>query len=466
MSDKYHFIGIGGAGMSVVAEILFQEGMEVSGSDRLESAVLKRLRGRGITAHGGHHPGQVPADAVVVISSAVREGNPELERARKRGQRVIHRSEALALAARQKRFVAVAGAHGKTTTSAMLTQALYATGVSPSCAIGGPILGLDSGALLGDGDIFVAEADESDGSFLNYRPSVAVVTNIEADHLDHFGSIESFEDVFFQFASRIRPGGTLVCCAEDQGSARLALRARQELEDIDVLTYGRVSPAISPDISIGDSRVTKDGARATLRMKRAPGAEFTLRLQVTGEHNLLNAAGAWAAGVSLGADPRSFAEALGTFTGAGRRFELRGEAAGRRVVVDYAHHPTEIEAALRQARLVVGSGRVVAVFQPHLYSRTANFAERFAGALTAADEVILAEIFAAREDPVEGVTSGLIEQEMLTRGLAAQYMPGESPTESALRGAKCTGPGDLLILIGAGDINQGAQAALAYWETA
>lgn len=462
MSEEYYFIGIGGAGMSVIAELLWQEGYRVSGSDRQDSAVLDRLRARGITAHASHDAHQVPPEAVVVVSSAIRETNPELAQARARGQQVLHRSEALALAARGKRFVAVAGAHGKTSTSALLTQALVACGADPSCALGGPILGLDSGALLGQGDIFVAEADESDGSFLNYRPTVALVTNIEADHLDHFGSIEAFEGIFFEFAQRIVPGGALICCAEDPGSARLAARARTELTELTVLTYGRAEYA--PDLVLTDDWANASGSGGTVTVAAEPELRADLNLQVTGAHNVLNATGAWGAGLALGFEPTQFAEALGAFRGAGRRFETKGVVAGRRVIVDYAHHPTEIEAALKQARLVAGTGRVVVVFQPHLYSRTLNFADRFARILAEADRVVLADIYAAREDPMPGVSSQLVVDRLLQAGVDVEYRARATVNESALLGAELCAPGDLLLLVGAGDINQGADAVLDYWE--
>ncbi len=465
MTDKYHFIGIGGAGMSVIAELLWQAGEEVTGSDRLDSAVLRRLAGRGISVYPHHDPEQVPADAIVVVSSAVRESNVELQEARRRGQTVIHRSLALAHAAQGQRFVAIAGAHGKTSTSALLTQALVATGRDPSCAIGGPILGPDSGALLGSGGIFVAEADESDGSFLNYEPTVAIVTNIEADHLDHFGSIEAFENIFFEFASRISPGGNLICCGEDPGSARLAQRARLELPHLKVWTYGRPEHCDHPDIRLTDVTVGVDGSSGQLELVDVSDRKVPVALQVTGEHNLLNAAGAWGAGVALGVPPEEFARALGTFVGAGRRFELVGEEAGRRVIVDYAHHPTEVQAAIRQARLVAGTGRVVAVFQPHLYSRTKNFADRFAMALGAADDVVIADIYAAREDPMEGVTSQLVVEQLSALGVDGHYAAGRSVAQDAVTGASLTAPGDVLMLIGAGDINQGAGDALSYWES-
>lgn len=459
---SFHLIGIGGAGMSVIAELLVGQGAQVSGSDRQESTTLRRLRGLGVDAFGQHDAEQVPEEAVVVLSSAIRPDNPEWRIAKSRGQQIIHRSEALAIASSDKRFVAVAGAHGKTTTSSMIAQALFAIGAEPSSAIGGLILGRGTGALLGSGDVFVAEADESDGSFLNYRPQVAVVTNVEADHLDHFGTIEAFEEIFFEFAARIKPGGTLICCGEDAGAVRLARRAAAELLGISVWTYGRSDRCEDPTIALSDFTIEPTGARCVARYPA--GDPVALNLLVTGEHNLLNAGGALAAGLALGFTGAEMAAGMATFSGAGRRFELRGKVLGRRLYDDYAHHPTEVEAALTQARVAARDGRVIAVFQPHLYSRTVNFAERFARALSLADEVVLADIYAAREDPIPGVTSAILVEPLKSEGREAHLCSNASVDEAAEAGAALTGEGDILMLIGAGDIDLGAPAALRYWE--
>lgn len=462
-AKKYHLIGIGGAGMSVIAELLQDLGMTISGSDRHESAVLDRLRAAGIVAYGQHDAAQVPADATVVLSSAIRLTNPEREIAEKRQQKIIHRSEALALAARGKRFVAVAGAHGKTTTSAMIAQALLACGEDPSSAIGGAILPHGTGALQGRGNIFVAEADESDGSFLNYRPEVALVTNVEADHLDHYGSLEAFEQAFLEFAACITPGGTLICCGEDGGSARLAERARIEMPHLNVWTYGRPDRSENPTVQLGEFITEPRRSRMTIRKGNLGSHE--VNLQVTGDHNLLNAGGAWAVGVALGVAPNDFAEGLATFQGAGRRFEFFGEVQGKRVYNDYAHHPTEVNAALIQAQKVADRGRVIAVFQPHLFSRTQIFADQFAEALSHADEVVLADIFAAREDPMEGVTSALIGDTLRKNGSSVRWAEGATVAEVAVTAASLAKPGDLLMLIGAGDIDQGAVHVTTYWES-
>lgn len=453
-APAFHFIGIGGAGMSVVAELLADRGLGVSGSDRADSAVMDHLRGLGIRVHVGHDPANVPPDAVVVVSSAIRDSNVELAAARSRGQRVIHRSQALALAAAGMRFVAVAGAHGKTTTSAMLALALRAVGLDPSAAIGGVLPEFGTGAHLGGGDIFVAEADESDGSFLNYTPSVELVTNVEPDHLDHYRTQEAFEQVFVDFVERLVEGGLLVCCAEDRGASRLAATARGQGRR--VLTYGRPELCSeAPDVRIEDVVEHADGSTARLV---EGDTVVDLSLGVPGWQNIVNAAGAWTVGVELGVDPVAMARALGAFRGAERRFQLRGQVGDRRVFDDYAHHPTEVAAALAEARVVAGEGPVTVVFQPHLFSRTRAFSDRFARALSAADTVVVTDVYASREDPVDGVDSSLI----------TAHVPGSHLVhdmhEAARLGARLTGPGGILVTMGAGSITTTAQDALAEWR--
>ena len=440
---RYHLIGIGGAGMAPVAELLAARGLEVSGSDARPGATIDRLRAGGITAHVGHDAAQVPEGATVVVSTAVRADNPELVRVRELGLEVIHRSEALVVAAGDQEFVAVAGAHGKTTTSAMLAVALSAADEDPSWAIGGHVTGLGGGAHLGSGRVFVAEADESDGSFLNYRPAVAVVTNVEPDHLDHYGSRAAFDQAFTDFAARVT--GLLVVCADDDGALALGRRAAGQ---VPVLTYGT-----GPEPGVGEghvrvSELTVGAAGAGALLTHPAAGRVRLELGVTGEHNVRNATGAWCAGVALGADPTALAEGLGSFRGTGRRFEHRGEAAGVRVVDDYAHHPTEVAATLGAARLAAGGGRVVVLFQPHLYSRTETFAAEFATALGAADEVVVTDVYAAREDPVPGVDGSLITARM-SRG---QYVADREAAAGTV--ARLARPGDLVLTMGAGDVTE------------
>lgn len=454
LQDRFHLIGIGGAGMSVVAELLASRGATVEGSDREESAVLEHLRSVGVRAFVGHEASHVDPSSVVVVSTAIREDNPELAIAHERGQRVIHRSQALALAASGMRFVGVAGAHGKTTTSGMLAIGLSACGRDPSVAVGGVLPQLGTGAHLGGGDVFVAEADESDGSFLNYTPAIEIVTNVEPDHLDRYHSREEFEGIFVEFARRMVPGGLLVTCAEDEGAVRLAQSARAE--GLRVVTYGRRERSLcTPDVVIADVRVEAQGAGASLTWGELSAS---LALSVPGEHNVLNAAAAWVAGIECGLSPQAIADGLGEFTGAARRFEARGQVGSRRLFDDYAHHPTEVETAIREAHVVAGEGDVIVVFQPHLYSRTRIFAERFAQALSGADHVVLAGIYGAREDPEPGVDSSLIS----SRIEGAFYV--EDMHEAARLAASLTPEGGVCLTMGAGSITRCASDVLDEWK--
>ncbi len=437
----YHFIGIGGAGMSVIAELLAAQGHRVQGSDSRDGTAVRRLRAAGIDVFVGHNAASVPADAVVVRSTAIKSDNVELAVAQERGQEIIHRSQALVIASQGMDFVAVAGAHGKTTTSGMLAAALVEAGSDPSYAIGGTVLGLGSGSRLGAGSIFVAEADESDGSFLNYTPRVAIVTNVEPDHLDYYGSQEAFEDAFTQFAQRIDDGGLLICCADDAGAAALAERARAA--GVRTITYGRSSQA--------DARVEGEVVELEGRRER-------LSLQVAGDHNRLNAAAAYVAGIELGVPSAMMARSLGAFRGTGRRFEPRGYVDGVRVIDDYAHHPTEVAATIATARTQVGRGRVLVLFQPHLFSRTQKFAARFAEALDGADEVIVCDIFPAREQPIPGVTAALITEHMRH----GQYVGDRDAAARAL--ARRARPGDMILTMGAGDITAAGELILAQLE--
>lgn len=453
LQGKYHLVGIGGAGMSVVAELLAASGAEVSGSDSKESQTTRRLAVEGISVSIGHDARHVPADAVVVVSSAIRESNPELAAARERSQKVLHRSQALALAARGRDFVAVAGAHGKTTTSAMIATALREAGLDPSWAIGGSVVGAGGGSHLGGGRAFVAEADESDASFLNYEPLVEVVTNVEPDHLDHYGSAEAFEEAFAQFARLLKADGALIACADSPGALRMAVGAIDRGQR--VVTYGRGDGPRGAAAHVKVAPVRAHSREAS-RPLGASGAfddgsgPVRVDLSVVGEHNLLNAAAAWAAGVELGVGREEMASALSHFLGTGRRFELRGEAGGVRVVDDYAHHPTEVEATLRAARAVVGDGALRVLFQPHLYSRTANFADRFAEALSLADDVVVTSVYAAREDPTPGVEGDLVTSKM--DPARAQFVPDRFEAARAL--AARARPGDLVMTVGAGDVTE------------
>ncbi|WP_296535771.1 UDP-N-acetylmuramate--L-alanine ligase [uncultured Actinomyces sp.] len=481
----FHLIGIGGAGMSVVAQLLAARGAGVSGSDAHGGPAFDHLADLGITTHLGHEAAHVPEQSTVVVSTAIKETNPELAEARRRSQEVIHRSQALALAAQGLDFVAVAGAHGKTTTSGMLAEALTDAGADPSFAIGGVVRALGTGAHLGSGSTLVAEADESDRSFLNYTPRVEIVTNVEPDHLDTYGTTEAFEAAFVDFAHRLVPGGLLVACAADPGSLRLAQSAAAE--GLRVVTYSFDRPDTLPGGRlVGEGHVhlniRERGAsstRALLTLTRAADREQSggvaagapaqsqveLVLAVPGDHVALDAAGAWAAGIEVGVEPAEMARALGSFGGTGRRFEDRGQADGVRVIDDYAHHPTEIEALLHTAREVAQErgGRVLVLFQPHLFSRTRTFADRFGQALALADVVVVADVYPARENQADFPD--------ITGETVAQRVPGDRAVfvadrqDAAHTLAAQARPGDLLLTVGAGDVTELATTVLSDLST-
>lgn len=446
-----HLVGVGGAGMSVVARLLAARGVPVQGSDARESETLAALRADGVRVWAGHDAAHVAGADTLVVSSAVRETNPELTAARAAGVRVLHRSQALAALMADRRAVAVAGAHGKTTTSAMVAAVLRRAGLDPSFAIGSSVVTADgpvAGGHLGSGDVLVAEADESDGSFLNYAPDVAVVTNVEPDHLDHYGSREAFERAFVDFAARIRPGGALVACADDAGS--LALARAHAARGGTVVTYGTTADA---DLRLSDVRPETEGGVSATVEGAVAGREVAaerLRLRVPGHHNALNATAAVAVAVLLGVEPTAAVAGAHDFLGTGRRFEARGTAAGVRVVDDYAHHPTEIAALLAAARPVAGDGRLLVLFQPHLYSRTRAFAREFADALGAADVVVVTGVYAAREDPDPAVDARTVV-DLVRPGVASAV---EDRLEAARVVADAARPGDLVLTVGAGDVTE------------
>lgn len=443
---RVHFVGIGGAGMSAIARILLARSIVVSGSDARDSPVLAQLARLGAIVHAGHNAEWAGSADTVVVSTAIRDDNPEVLAARAAGARIIHRSQALAAAMEGKSVVAVAGTHGKTTTTAMVTVMLHHNGLDPSFAVGGDVAGLSVNAAHGSGEWFVAEADESDGSFLNYQPSTAVVTNMEPDHLDHYGSAEAVYAAFDDFVDRLLPDGTLIACADDPGAAGLAERLRTRTGDTgpQILTYGFSSTANVRIISSGSQdrssmAVLEFDDGGTVRRGE-------LRLSVPGRHNILNAAAAFTVGLQAGLAPDAAAAGLAAFSGAARRFEFKGEAAGVRVFDDYAHHPTEVMAALTAARTVAGSGKVHVLFQPHLFSRTREFSEGFAAALATADSVAVLDIYPAREDPIEGVTTRLI-----TDRLGGEtYQP--DPERALAAVAAAARPGDIVVTVGAGDV--------------
>src|SRR5690349_9208165 len=364
--------------MSGVARVMLARGCRVSGSDAKESPVLAALSSEGADVHVGHDPAHLDGVDTVVGSSAIRESNVELATARERGLRVLHRSQALASTMAGSRRVAVAGANGKTTTTSMLTVALQHCGIDPSFAAGGELAKHGTNAHWGTGEVFVAEADESDGSFLVYRPEVAVVTNVQPDHLDFYGTFERVQDAYAAFAASVLPGGLLVACQDDEGSRALAAQARSG--GTRVLTYGWSADA---DVVLRDETFRGLMARATLT--GPDGEARTLRVNIPGRHNLLNAAAAYTVAVEgLGQEPTRVLDGLFGFTGTRRRFEPKGSAAGVSVVDDYAHNPGKVAAVVTTGSELAGDGRLVVVFQPHLYYRTRDFAREFAAALAPA----------------------------------------------------------------------------------
>jgi len=443
-----HFIAIGGAGMSGVARVMLARGMTVSGSDAKDSLVLTALAAEGADVHIGHDASHLGAADTVVISSAIREDNVELRAARARGLRILHRSQALASVMRGSRRVAVAGTNGKTTTTSMLTVALQACGVDPSFAVGGELAKHGTNAHLGTGDIFVAEADESDGSFLVYRPDVAIVTSVQPDHLDFYGTFEAVESAYAEFASTVQPRGLLVTCADDPGSRVLADVAKAA--GTRVTTYGLAADADVRLTALGGA-----GLHGHADLVRAGVALGHLEIGMPGRHNLLNATAAFVAATDgLAQDPGRVIEGLAGFTGTRRRFEPKGEAGGVRVVDDYAHNPGKVAAVVETARSLAAPGRLIVVFQPHLYSRTHDFAAELAAALSPADIVIVMDVYAAREDPVPGVSGALITDQMVDASQPphddVQFVPFWSDVAPLV--AQITRPGDLVLTVGAGDV--------------
>ena len=464
--SRVHFIGAGGAAMSGIARILLARGAMVSGSDAKDSRAVLALRTLGAEVAVGHDASNLDllpgGPTALVTTKAVHQAdpdNPELVEAAARGIPVLHRSAVLAELMADHRAACVSGSAGKTSTTSMLVVALQACGADPSFMIGGDLLASGSSAHHGHGDVFVAEADESDGSFLAYSPAVAVVTNVEPDHLDHHGTVEAYVAVFDAFAARIEPGGCLVVCADDPGSAALGDRA--EAAGIRVRRYGRrADPDDSADLVVLDYRA--EAATGLLHL-RVCGTEYHVRLGVAGEHQALNACAALLAGLDLGAPLPRLLAGLSSFTGVRRRFELRGQAAGVRVYDDYAHAPTKVVAQPRAARPVLGErGRLLVAFQPHLYSRTRDFAAQFGEALSLADEVVVLDVYGAREQPEPGVSGRLIADRIDLPPDRVHYEPSWAAVPGLL--ADLARPGDLVITMGAGDVTVLGPEVLAELE--
>jgi UDP-N-acetylmuramate--alanine ligase len=438
-----HFVGIGGVGMSGIARIMLARGYTVSGSDAKESTILAALRALGATVHVGHRADNLGAADTVVVSTAIRPSNPELAEARRRGLLVIPRAAALAAVMAGRRGVAVAGTAGKTTTTSMLTVAAQHCGVDPSFAIGGDLNESGSNAHNGSGDLFIAEADESDGSFLLLSPAAAVVTNVEVDHLDQHGTPQAYVRAFEDFLGRIGPGGFLTVGIDDPGGRRLAEVARGL--PLTVRTYGTADDA---DLRLIGVSVRPDGTSYDAVLDGAPLA--SIRIGVAGHHMALNSAAALLTGLQLGLPLDPLLAGLTAFTGVRRRFEYKGMAGGVRVYDDYAHAPTKIAAQLRAARVVAGSGRLIVAFQPHLYSRTQAFGEELGTALGLADEVVVMAVYGAREDPIPGVTGAAVAAAVPLPAEQVRFEPSWSAVAPTL--AATARPGDVIVTMGAGDV--------------
>jgi UDP-N-acetylmuramate--alanine ligase len=443
--ERPHFIGIGGAGMSGIAKILAQRGAKVAGSDAKESETAQALRALGVTVHIGHAAEHLADDAsCVVVSSAIRAGNPELVRAAELSVPVVHRSDALASLMTGARAIAVAGTHGKTTTTSMLAVALTELGLDPSYAIGGDLAGPGTNARHGAGEIFVAEADESDRSFHTYAPEVAIVLNVELDHHANYASMEEIYESFETFVGKVVPGGTLVLPVGQPGAVELAARVGGR-DALNVVTYGESETA---DVRV--HKITPRGLTSEVTVV-LDGRFLTFTVSVPGRHYAHNAVAALAAGVALGIPAHNLASALGKYTGVKRRLQLKGEAGGVQVIDSYAHHPTEMTADLEAMRGAAPAGsRLLVVFQPHLFSRTQELGKEMGQALALADASVVLDIYPAREDPIPGVTSALITGAALAAGADVTTVHDSGTVPEVVAGM--ARPGDLVLTMGAGDV--------------
>ena len=442
---RVHLVGIGGIGMSGIAELLANLGYAVSGSDARASDVTERLTRLGVRVEIGHDAANVGDADVVVFSSAISAGNPELADARRRHVPVIARAEMLAELMRLKVGIAIAGAHGKTTTTSMVALVLELAGLDPTAVIGGRLSAFGSNARLGRGDYMVAEADESDRSFLKLSPTVAVVTNIDCEHMDTYGSFERIVEAFVEFAGKVPFYGAVVACADDPSvNAMLRQISRR------TITYGFAESAdVCGDTPVTDGRSGRCRVRYHVRGLPGGAGRGELSLQVPGRHNLLNALAAAAVGLELGLPFDQISHALAEFRGVERRYQLRGQVADVTVVDDYGHHPTEVAAVLRAARDGQPS-RLIAVFQPHRYTRTRDLLDDFGPALALADLVVLTDIYAAGEDPIAGVTLEALAAAVRRDAPNLHLVP--SLTDVAPFVARLTQPGDLVVTLGAGSI--------------
>ncbi len=444
-----HFVGIGGIGMSGIAEVLANLGYRVSGSDTKESPTTERLQGLGITVHIGHDANHITGAQVVVISSAVKGDNPEVVSAHLQKIPVIPRGEMLAELMRMKYGIAVAGSHGKTTTTSMVAQILSQGGLDPTIVIGGKLGTIGSNAKLGKGPYLVAEADESDGSFLLLNPSLAIITNIDREHLDHYKDLAEIEAAFEVFGNKVPFYGSVFLCMDDANAAAIRPRLKRQVH-----TYGT-----NPQVDIRAREIRQEGFRTHFKVTAFGQDLGAFSLGVPGHHMVLNALAALGVALELGVDREILRAALASFTGAERRFTKKGEREGVLVVDDYGHHPTEIAATLAGARAGFPDRRIVAAFQPHRYTRTKALLEEFGRCFFEADVVVVTDIYAASEPPIPGITGETVVEALRGHGQKEVHLVGRvDDLPPALR--KLTRPGDLLITFGAGTITHVGPAFL------
>lgn len=439
--ERVHFMGVAGAGMVSLAELLLRSGREVSGCDLEPGPAARTLESLGAEILRGHDPSHLEGVGALVVTAAVPSDHPEIVRARETGIPVLKRAEALGEWVSRGRVVGVSGTHGKTTTTAMTTDILEAGGLEPTGFVGGRVQGWESNLRFGGSDLFVVEADEYDRSFHHLHPRVAVVTSVEADHLDVYGDVTAIEDAFGLFLRQVDPDGRVAVCGDDHGASRLLPGLGRR-----AYTYG-----LNPGAQLRGTKLTMGPEETTVQVVEEGMDRGRMTLRVPGRHNVLNALGAAAAARALGVGWKAVFDALRDFQGVGRRFQVMGKADGVTVVDDYAHHPTEIRATLAAARARFSGRRIVAVFQPHLYTRTRDFAAEFGEALAGADEVWVAGIYPAREEPIEGVSGVLVAQAVLDAGARHVYFhPELSDLSGELAGSLA--PGDVCLTLGAGSI--------------
>ncbi len=441
--NHLHFMGIGGVGMCGLAEVLHSQGHTVSGCDLADSERTRHLEGLGIAVGRGHDPSHLIGVDALVMSSAVAPAEAELAAARQRGMVVARRAEMLAELMRMERGVAVAGTHGKTTTTALVGHLLTAAGKDPTIIVGGRSHALGSHARIGSGALLVCEADEFDRSFLELAPQISVITNLEPEHLDCYGDQAALEAAFAAFANRTSVFGSVILCADDPGAVELRGHLRRR-----VVTYG-----MSADADLRLQIVASDAGGTHVSVARGRDRLGSAYVALPGAHNALNAGAAIAVGLELGIDFKTLAAACSTFTGVARRFEVRGERQGVTVVDDYAHHPTEIAAVLDAARQAMPGRRIVAVFQPHLFSRTRELASEFAAALLGAEVALVLPIYPARERPIDGVTAKLVVDEAERLG-HPRVLAGPGTDEDFSELDELLQPGDVLLTLGAGDVDR------------